>query len=110
MNFFKFDLNSFLAKSCDSGKVYTECASTCQITCYNMNQDISQQCSDDCTAGCVCPPNTYQDTSKNNTCVPIEECSCFYRNTYYVKHDKVMMDCNEWYVKFLFNINEILIL
>lgn len=91
-----FNFYSNLAKSCSLGKVYTDCASSCQLTCNNKNQDTGLICSSECSVGCQCPAGQYVDLGKNGTCVPEKECSCNYKGKYYQSGESINVDCNKW--------------
>ncbi len=84
----------FSEKTCEMGKVFEECGSTCPKTCTNRNQDT--YCQLDCNAGCVCPRDTYIDLGRNSTCVKSSDCTCFFRDEYFESGDSINVDCNKW--------------
>jgi len=92
---FKFKL----AKKCSSDKIYTECATNCPKTCQNMHLNFTGiDCKDECSPGCVCPEGFYIDSGQNNACVRESECTCLYQEKFYDRNEKVIVDCNEWFV------------
>jgi hypothetical protein len=86
-------------KTCDGDKVYVDCATSCPATCQNHRQNFTDSidCSKDCAPGCVCPLGTVIDSGRNGSCIPIDQCTCYYYGNYYLPRQTVAIDCNEWY-------------
>ncbi|XP_063800261.1 mucin-6 [Pseudophryne corroboree] len=77
--------------TCLSNQVYEECASPCSPTCSNPQYT----CNSHCVHGCFCPPGTVlDDLSKNNTCVPVSDCPCFFNGKIYSPGDHIRTDCS----------------
>ncbi|XP_071956999.1 SCO-spondin-like [Antedon mediterranea] len=99
-------------ESCeDSGKVYSECANSCNRGCVDLHNDAS--CLEEvCKPGCQCPDG---QVLQNAYCVPTEECRCSLPKEYlkqygdtdeslltgsgengaFLPNDTIMMGCNE---------------
>ena len=95
MNINNLILILYEAKSCNLGKVHTECASSCPLTCANKNLQ-TKSCLADCTPGCECPTGYYIDMAKQGVCVKEIDCSCNYKDAIYNKNDIINVDCNTW--------------
>ncbi|XP_018421154.1 PREDICTED: mucin-6, partial [Nanorana parkeri] len=77
--------------TCPSNQIYEECASPCSPTCSNPQYT----CNSHCVYGCFCPPGTVlDDLSRDNTCVPVSDCPCFFNGQIYSPGDHIRTDCS----------------
>lgn len=60
---------------CPANEHYRNCGSNCEPTCDNY-QNVPVYCSNraSCKRGCFCDYGFVRDSTKNNTCVPIDQC------------------------------------
>ncbi|XP_016349977.1 IgGFc-binding protein-like [Sinocyclocheilus anshuiensis] len=64
--------------SCLPNSHYEACASPCPATCPYPNQQLN--CTDTCVEACVCDSGFVLSAG---TCVPTNQCGCFYKGAYY---------------------------
>ncbi|XP_007909249.1 mucin-6 [Callorhinchus milii] len=65
---------------CPTNQIYLECGSPCYATCSNLRTT----CDSHGTYGCFCPEGTVlDDISKEDLCVPLEQCPCIWNEEIY---------------------------
>ncbi|XP_070791125.1 mucin-6 [Pituophis catenifer annectens] len=75
---------------CPGNQQFKECGSPCLKTCSNPEYS----CSSYCTYGCFCPEGTVlNDISQNQTCIPIEECPCTWKEKIFAPGDVIKATC-----------------
>uniref|UniRef100_A0A673K3U4 VWFD domain-containing protein n=1 Tax=Sinocyclocheilus rhinocerous TaxID=307959 RepID=A0A673K3U4_9TELE len=70
--------DSFCPMSCLPNSHYEACASPCPATCPYPNQQLN--CTDTCVEACACDSGFVLGAG---TCVPTNQCGCFYKGAYY---------------------------
>nr|XP_020835067.1 mucin-6-like [Phascolarctos cinereus] len=75
---------------CPDNQVYKECGMPCIKTCSNP----AHSCPSFCTFGCFCPEGmVLDDISKNQSCVPIEQCPCMFNRAIYAPGEVMKTSC-----------------
>ncbi|XP_072494061.1 mucin-6 [Notamacropus eugenii] len=75
---------------CPANQVYQECGTPCMKTCSNP----AHSCPSFCTFGCFCPEGmVLDDISKNQSCVPIEQCPCTFNRVTYSPGEVMKAPC-----------------
>ncbi|XP_057206432.1 IgGFc-binding protein isoform X2 [Triplophysa rosa] len=73
--------------NCQPNSHYEACASPCPVTCPHTNQQTV--CSDTCVEACVCNSGFILSAG---TCVPADQCGCFFEGTYYQPGQSFWLD------------------
>ncbi|XP_061102940.1 mucin-5AC-like [Conger conger] len=81
----------FCSKSCPFNMEYQECGVPCADTCSNPER--SYLCEEHCSHGCFCPPGTVLDDIKQNSCIPVHECSCMHNGKAYSLGESYTSSC-----------------
>ena len=78
---------------CSEGMEYKECAGLCGSTCKSLS-DVKEVCQTACHPGCVCKEGLY--LTDDNTCVEIQDCSCYYEGEMYEAGTIITKDSLSW--------------
>lgn len=91
--------DSFTAKyatSCPSTMVYTYDISASVQSCRcHSDPDFTCAVTFDPVDGCVCAEGTYLDD--NGKCVPLNQCSCYYKGSVIPPAEVISKDGTMWY-------------
>ncbi|XP_065176864.1 zonadhesin-like isoform X1 [Sycon ciliatum] len=76
---------------CPADQRYKECAQPCPTLCpmvLSSQEDLCNHTS--CVEGCECETGYFRDQTALGRCVPLEECSCVYKDKAYAPGDVVV--------------------
>ncbi|XP_072306545.1 SCO-spondin [Eucyclogobius newberryi] len=87
--------NSFCARLCPRGQVFSDCVSLCPPTCASPLASGAapsmEQCREECVGGCECPPGL---PLHQGQCLQRAQCPCFHRRQTYQPGDMIQQRCN----------------